>query len=156
MKLTKKNQTNPNTSFLSSGRGVLGFFAFYILAVLGFRFAVFLCGLGTVWGWTFTYLVHTLVTFFTFHWVKGTPFEGYDQDKYGSKTFWEQLHAEDEGWDLSKKFLTAAPIFFYLVCLHYSYYDFFVTLLNTTALAFNIIPKLSSFHKKRLFGINAD
>ena len=47
-----------------------------------------------------------------FHWSKGAPFTGSDQDKYAKLTMWEQL---DQGIQFSptRKLLTVVPIVLY-------------------------------------------
>eukprot|EP00162_Nutomonas_longa_P006100 comp16702_c0_seq1/m.27063 comp16702_c0_seq1/g.27063 ORF comp16702_c0_seq1/g.27063 comp16702_c0_seq1/m.27063 type:complete len:157 (+) comp16702_c0_seq1:138-608(+) len=150
------SRSNPNTAFLSTTNGVFSFFFFYVLIVLGFRIAMMLIGLENTVAWTTTFLAQTFVTFFLFHWIKGVPFEGYDQGKYSQSTFWEQIHAEDEGWGLAKKLCMILPLFLYMVCIHYSVSQLSLATLNTAAIALNIVPKLPILHKKRLFGLNAD
>lgn len=55
------------------------------------------------------------VTFFAFHWVKGSPFEE-GKRKYERYTFWEQL---DNGvqWTPTRKFLLLVPIGLYVFSL---------------------------------------
>lgn len=41
--------------------------------------------------WTYVHLAHGLITYYMFHWSKGTPFVEEDQGKYDLLTFWEQV-----------------------------------------------------------------
>lgn len=52
-----------------------------------------------------------------FHWSKGAPFTGSDQDKYAKLTMWEQL---DQGIQFSptRKLLTVVPIVLYATTRH--------------------------------------
>lgn len=62
--------------------------------------------------WDCVLLVHFVVTFYLFHWHKGSPIAA-DQGAYDKLTFWEQM---DEGVQLTrnKKFFTALPVALFL------------------------------------------
>eukprot|EP00042_Codosiga_hollandica_P054388 m.735245 g.735245 ORF g.735245 m.735245 type:complete len:154 (+) comp58890_c0_seq2:1927-2388(+) len=41
--------------------------------------------------WTLTNVLHAVVTFVVFHWVKGSPTETFDDGATASQTHWEQV-----------------------------------------------------------------
>ena len=43
--------------------------------------------------WSFTHLIHGVITYYLLHWTKGTPFAEDDQGKYARLTFWEQVRS---------------------------------------------------------------
>lgn len=49
------------------------------------------------------------MTFYLFHWKKGSPFPAEDQGHYDNLTWWEQM---DSGRQLTRnrKFLTLVPV----------------------------------------------
>ena len=97
------------------------------------------------------------MTFYTFHWTKGTPFNSFDQGGYEKLTWWEQMTQSEmqaSSDSPATKFLTIAPILIYCWTLHHTYYSVGLSFLNLVALGFCFFPKLPSMYKKRLFGIN--
>jgi|EP00161_Ancyromonas_sigmoides_P010636 hypothetical protein len=150
------SKTNPNTSFLQSPRLAAGFLLLYLSLTLLVWWVLFMAGFGPSAAWSLTLLVHTLATFYAFHWAKGVPFPLHDAARYRGLTFWEQMHAEDAGWAAVKKALSVAPIALFAVALHYSYYDFPRTMGNLVSLGFCLVPKMEALHKKRILGINAE
>lgn len=127
----------------------------YLSLVIGFRiFLTFVPGISPSTAWTITNLVHALGTWMAFHWSKGAPFTGSDQDKYAKLTMWEQL---DQGIQFSptRKLLTVVPIVLFLLTTHYTQYNFLMLVLNIVALIVLLVSKLPRMHKVRLFGLNS-
>ncbi|KAM0935115.1 putative ORMDL family protein [Dioscorea sansibarensis] len=104
--------------------------------------------------WTLVNLFHFVVTYYFFHWKKGTPFAE-DQGMYNNLTWWEQI---DNGKQLTRnrKFLTVVPVVLYLIASHTTDYQNPWLFLNTFAVIVLVIAKLPNMHKVRIFGINAD
>eukprot|EP00897_Mesotaenium_endlicherianum_P002876 jgi/Mesen1/2616/ME000166S01740 len=145
---------NKNTSwFLYPGAWSMYFFIvmFSWLLIL----SVLNCSVGTAW--TLVNIIHFAVTFYLFHWKKGSPFCE-DQGMYDKLTWWEQL---DDGRQFSnnRKFLTVVPVIMYLVASYtmrdHTYYSS-ALLLNTVIVFTLIIAKAPFLHKVRIFGINSD
>lgn len=86
------------------------------------------------------------------HWLTGTPFE-MNQGEYDGLTLWEQI---DNGAQFTptKKFLSALPIGLFLVSTHYTHYDLPTFTINLVFVLVNLVAKLPSMHKVRIFGIN--
>lgn len=109
--------------------------------------------LNTAQAWTSTNVIHSIVMYYFLHVCKGSPFAQYDQGKYRRHTFWEQI---DEGRQdtATRRFFTVVPIVLYVLAQFYSKFDAVHVPLNILAFAVAVIPKLSWFHKFRLFNIN--
>ncbi|URE48186.1 ORM1-like protein [Musa troglodytarum] len=92
------------------------------------------------------------VTYYFFHWKKGTPFAE-DQGIYNNLTWWEQM---DDGRQLTRnrKFLIVVPVVLYLIASHTTDYRHPMLFLNTLAVAVLVIAKFPNMHKVRIFGIN--
>ncbi|CAN0457266.1 unnamed protein product [Discosporangium mesarthrocarpum] len=56
---------------------------------------------------TLVNVLHGLITFFFFHWTKGSPDE-FSQGEWNGLTFWEQLDA-GLPWTQTKKFVMLVP-----------------------------------------------
>ncbi|URE49494.1 ORM1-like protein [Musa troglodytarum] len=91
------------------------------------------------------------VTYYFFHWKKGTFAE--DQGIYNNLTWWEQM---DDGRQLTRnrKFLIVVPVVLYLIASHTTDYRHPMLFLNTLAVAVLVIAKFPNMHKVRIFGIN--
>merc|ERR1739848_43288 len=65
--------------------------------------------------WLYVACVHFVITFYLFHWHKGSPIVQ-DHGDYDDLTFWEQM---DGGMEhtATKKFFTAMPVIVYLCVL---------------------------------------
>lgn len=114
-------------------------------------------------------IIFVQLTFFIFHWIKGTPFsdEGtyVSESKYSKLTLWEQIDSGVQ-YTPTRKFLTLAPVIMYvkieaypdfsrfLLTSHYTNHHFTALLINTIAFVVIIIAKQPFMIKKRLFGIN--
>ncbi|CAN6981915.1 hypothetical protein BRARA_I05599 [Brassica rapa] len=132
-----------------------GVWTTYILIIFfGWLAVLSVSGCSPGMAWTVVNLSHFLVTYHSFHWMKGTPF-GEDQGIYNALTWWEQM---DNGQQLTsnRKFLTVVPIVLYLIASHTTDYRHPWLLLNTLALMVLVVAKFPNMHKVRIFGINAD
>ncbi|CAL9165080.1 hypothetical protein C4D60_Mb09t00850 [Musa balbisiana] len=112
--------------------------------------SVFGCTPGMAW--TLVNLFHFAVTYYFFHWKKGTPFAE-DQGIYNNLTWWEQM---ENGKQLTRnrKFLTVVPVVLYLIASHTTDYQHPMLFLNTIAVAILEVAKFPNMHKVRIFGIN--
>lgn len=132
--------------------------AFYIGVIGLVRFLVGLFpGLDFFHAWTFVNILHAIITFFIFHWVKGNPFPTYwalctpSNDK---RTWWEQL---DNRWQNtpSRKFCTAVVVILYLLAARSTPPHFFMShLFNFIAFVIVFIAKLPAMDSVRILGIN--
>ncbi|KAL9656832.1 hypothetical protein ABK040_004367 [Willaertia magna] len=104
--------------------------------------------------WTLVNFIHTLITFVLLHWKKGSPYDVSITYQDRSKlTLWEQLD-EEKQFTPTRKFMFVVPCVLLLVTSFYV--DAFWLIVNVITAGFVILPKLPSFHKRRLFGINKD
>ncbi|KAH9396956.1 ORM1-like protein 3 [Tyrophagus putrescentiae] len=98
---------NPNASWLN-GRGV---WLTYILLIAILHFILLsMPFLSVPVVWTATFQIHNILMFIFMHYIKGTPWEGTDdQGRFRLLTLWEQM---DDGVQLtpSRKFFTVCPI----------------------------------------------
>ena len=102
--------------------------------------------------WTVVHISHGLVTYYLFHWIKGSPIDG-DQGKYDSLTFWEQIDSEVQGTG-TRKFFMMVPVVLFFLASHGSAYDRQPLGVNLGVLVVLLVAKLSSMHRVRIFGIN--
>mmetsp|Transcript_25928 Transcript_25928/g.65382 ORF Transcript_25928/g.65382 Transcript_25928/m.65382 type:complete len:159 (+) Transcript_25928:307-783(+) len=139
---------NKNTNWLS-GEGAWAFYIF--LVVCAYLTVCTFVGAGLAW--TYTHLAHAAVTFYFFHYSKGSPFSE-DQGKYDTLTFWEQL---DDGvlHTNNRKFLTAVPVLLFILASHSTDYAHQPLALNLIAVVVLVIAKLPMMHKVRIFGWNS-
>lgn len=132
--------------------------AFYVSVILMVRFLVGLFpGAQDFEAWTFVNVLHALITFYIFHWVKGNPFPTYwalctpSNDR---RTWWEQL---DNRWQNtpSRKFCTAVVVALYVVAARTTPPNFPVFhCLNFLASIVLFIAKLPAMDSVRILGIN--
>ena len=101
---------------------------------------------------TVVHICHGLVTYYLFHWIKGSPIDG-DQGKYDSLTFWEQIDSEVQGTS-TRKFFMLVPVVLFFLASHGSAYDRQPLGINLGVLIVLLVAKLSSMHRVRIFGIN--
>lgn len=107
--------------------------------------------------WTAVNVLHAIVTFFVFHWIKGNPFPTYwtcTPSSAEQRTFWEQI---DRRWQNtpSRKFCTAVVVCLYLIAVSSTPPNFvFFHILNATAFAVVFIAKLPAMDDVRILGIN--
>lgn len=107
----------------------------------------------TATAWTLTNVVHDVFNYVLLHHLKGAPFETYDQGRSRRLTHWEQIDAGEMNTG-TRKFLTLAPIVLFILASYYSDYNATHFAINFLVLALCLLPKLPSFYKVRLFGIN--
>lgn len=102
--------------------------------------------------WTYVHILHGLITYYLFHWTKGSPITD-DQGKYDSLTFWEQI---DDGVQhtATRKFLTVVPVILFFLATHGTDYARQPLGVNLVVVLVLLIAKLSSMHKVRILGIN--
>eukprot|EP00245_Coleochaete_scutata_P006784 TRINITY_DN21569_c0_g1_i1.p1 TRINITY_DN21569_c0_g1~~TRINITY_DN21569_c0_g1_i1.p1 ORF type:complete len:182 (+),score=26.56 TRINITY_DN21569_c0_g1_i1:147-692(+) len=141
---------NKNTSWFDYP----GVWTMYILICIS-SWLMFMMLFNVTWdrAWTMVHLIHFVVTYYFFHWKKGSPFSE-DQGVYDKLTWWEQV---DSGKQLTRnrKFLTVLPVVLYLLATHEDF-DHPIFIVNTITVAILLIAKLPSMHKVRILGINAD
>ncbi|KAJ9517963.1 ORMDL family [Haematococcus lacustris] len=103
--------------------------------------------------WTYTHLIHGVVTYYLFHWTKGTPFVEEDQGKYDALTFWEQV---DSGIyaTRNRKLLTLVPVLLFVLATHGTDFRKQPLGLNLIVVIVLLVAKLPALHKVRIFGIN--
>lgn len=141
---------NPNANYMN-GRG---FWLFYVLVITGVHLILLSVPfLSVPWVWTITSVGHNVIQFWFLHWMKSHPWITFDQGSCRRLTHWEQI---DHGvqYTPTRKFLTIVPISLFILASGYSHYEKLHFVFNFVSLAFVLVPKLPSFHKKRLFGIN--
>mmetsp|Transcript_32319 Transcript_32319/g.91633 ORF Transcript_32319/g.91633 Transcript_32319/m.91633 type:complete len:162 (-) Transcript_32319:223-708(-) len=139
---------NKNTTWLSDS----GAWTFYLsLIFLSYCTACTLFDTGLAW--TYTHLAHSAITFYFFHWNKGSPMQE-DQGKYDNLTFWEQL---DDGlqYSTTRKFLTAVPVVLFLLASHSTEYARQPLALNLIAVLVMVIAKLPVMDRVRILGMNS-
>jgi hypothetical protein len=69
------------------------------------------------------------------------------------ETHWEQLD-DGEQWSRQRKILFSIPIILFLLTSLYTKNNEYHFITNFISLIFVIVPKLPSFHHRRLFNIN--
>jgi len=150
---------NRNVDFIDQK----GFFFFYALLILFFRllFGVFyhvLIPKFVPFTWTSINILHSIVSFFIVHWVRGTPYSTtYEQGKYDNDTFWEQIDGGVQ-WTKTRKIFILIPVVVFLLAAYEIEWETHkgALLINAIALGMGIVPKLPLLHHVRLFGINKD
>lgn len=141
---------NPNTDWFNN----TGMWITYILIIAVLHIVLLAVPFLTIpTAWTLTVTIHNVVMFVLLHVKKGTPWYVHDQGKARSLTCWEQLDNETQ-FTSSRKFLTIVPVVMFFLASYYTRYDAMHFLVNFVTLIVVVIPKLESFHKVRLFGIN--
>lgn len=103
--------------------------------------------------WTYTHLAHGVITYYLFHWTKGTPFVEEDQGKYDQLTFWEQVDGGVYG-TRNRKLLTLVPVVLFCLATHGTDFRRQPLGLNLAVVLVLVIAKFPSLHKVRFFGIN--
>lgn len=118
----------------------------------------FLLGLLQVYhAWTIVNVLHAVITFFIFHWIKGNPFPTYwalSTPSNEKRTWWEQL---DSRWQHtpSRKFCTTVVLLLYVLAIRDTPTDFVsIHIANFIAFAVVFIAKLPAMDSVRILGIN--
>lgn len=107
--------------------------------------------------WTFVNVLHALITFYIFHWVKGNPFPTYwalCTPSNDARTWWEQL---DHRWQNtpSRKFCVTIVCILYFFAVRTTppaYVGYH--LLNFFAFVVVFVAKLPAMDSVRILGIN--
>jgi len=128
-----------------------------IVRLLAGTFMLFIMKWGDTNAWTVTHLVHSFVTFYMFHWNKGTPFGAMamDEQQYDKETFWEQLDSGRQNTP-TRKLFTLLPCALFMLASVSTGCDSFILSLNALALIVEIVPKSEFMHHRRIGGINRD
>ena len=80
---------------------------------------------------TYLNIMHSVVTFYLFHWKKGSPVQA-DQGDYDSLTWWEQMDGEVQNTS-NRKFFTSVPAALFLLAAHVNQYRSNVVYVNFAA-----------------------
>lgn len=102
--------------------------------------------------WTYVHIGHGLITYYLFHWLKGSPIQD-DQGKYDGLTFWEQIDSGVQGTG-TRKFFMAVPMVLFLLASHSSEFERQPLGVNLVVVVVLLVAKMSSMHKVRIMGIN--
>lgn len=130
----------------------------YIFFILFIQFTVMVLPLGFISfdsSFTYTNVIHGLITILFLHWIKGSP-NFYEQGELNAMTLWEQLSSapDTQSYQTTKTALFVAPtLLCYLAC-HFANYDKILSIVNLTAWAVCIVAKLEGMNGVRLWGIN--
>eukprot|EP00040_Diaphanoeca_grandis_P039691 m.259819 g.259819 ORF g.259819 m.259819 type:complete len:153 (+) comp38727_c0_seq1:193-651(+) len=150
MARSRFDSTNPNVSWFGNRGFLMWYFGVIVvchLTILAFPFIT------TPWAWTTTIFLHSTITFYFFHWEKGTPVPTVDNTEAEFKTLWEQIDEEDEV-NFSKLFLFLLPIAGFIIAVEYTEHDHIHFWINLACTMLSILPKLPMLQRVRLFGIN--
>ncbi|CAM9880146.1 unnamed protein product [Ectocarpus sp. 8 AP-2014] len=102
---------------------------------------------------TMVNVVHGLITFYFFHWTKGSPDE-FTQGEWNGLTFWEQLDA-GVPWTKTKKFMMIVPTVLCLIPLVVSDYQPRYLAVNLPVCCILLLAKSPLMHRVRILDINA-
>eukprot|EP00042_Codosiga_hollandica_P054386 m.735229 g.735229 ORF g.735229 m.735229 type:complete len:156 (+) comp58890_c0_seq1:1927-2394(+) len=104
--------------------------------------------------WTLTNVLHAVVTFVVFHWVKGSPTETFDDGATASQTHWEQICDPEGAYSTTRRFLIAFPIVLFIVTTMYTHHEEHSFIINLLFMSLAVVPKMPLFEGVRLFNIN--
>ena len=149
-KVVSQVEINPNTNWMSQQPGVWAFYVL-ILLLIYLMFAM----VDPKDAWTLTSTVHFLITFYLFHWHKGTPLEFGAAGEYDHLTYWEQMDSE-QVLTPNKKFFTVVPVVLFMLASHSTNYEKPLLYVNLSMTLTLVAAKLPSMHKVRILGINKD
>jgi ORMDL family len=131
---------------------------FYASILVGARLFFGLTpGLDRNKAWTAVNVLHAIITFFIFHWVKGNPFPthwAYTPASAEHRTFWEQI---DRRWQNtpSRKFCTVVVVMLYIFAVHdLPASEVFYHVVNFVSFIVVFIAKFPSMDDVRILGIN--
>jgi len=122
-----------------------------LLVLVRFVLAAFHPAISKEVAWNLWHAAHCVLSFILLHWIRGSLYEG-GSGKYTNQTFWEQIDDERQNTP-NRKFFIILPLIGYLITLNYST-QFNSRLIATLVLLLDEVPKLSSMHKVRLFGLD--
>ncbi|EGD76125.1 hypothetical protein PTSG_00832 [Salpingoeca rosetta] len=145
----KYNAMNPNETWVNHP----GFIAMYLVLFTACHLVLLSLPITTELVWTLTNVCHSLITFVSFHWLKGAPFETMDEGESLSLTQWEQIGSSPD-MTQTKRFLIGFPVLVFLLATAYTHHDNLHFFVNLSFLALIMIPKLPEMHGVRLFNIN--
>lgn len=107
--------------------------------------------------WTIVNILHAIITFVIFHWIKGNPFPTYwalSPPSNDNRTWWEQLDARWQHTP-SRKFCTAVVILLYVCAVRSTPPSLpMYHVANFAAFAVVFIAKLPAMDSVRILGIN--
>ncbi len=138
---------NKNVNWLGS-RGI---WAWYISLVVLLWLVITALTDDAGLSWSYTHLVHGVITYYLLHWTKGSPCVE-DQGRYNKLTFWEQMDNETYGTN-TRKFFTVMPLILFSLATHGTDFRKQPLGLNLAVVAVLLIAKLPSMHKVRILGI---
>jgi hypothetical protein len=103
--------------------------------------------------WAALNVIHGVVTFIIFHWVKGNP-DFSTQGEYAADTLYEQIDGMTP-WTQNKKFLMLVPTVLTYIACHVADYKSIYVITNCGIFFILIIAKIPQMHHVRIFGINS-
>mmetsp|Transcript_12392 Transcript_12392/g.17689 ORF Transcript_12392/g.17689 Transcript_12392/m.17689 type:complete len:220 (+) Transcript_12392:156-815(+) len=154
---------NRNTEFLKGSPSSL-LAAYVVLVVMIALLFVFLLPFEK--SWTFTNILHGLITMVYLHWIKGSP-DFYGQGELNAMTWWEQISSappSDEdgsrrggggGIANAQTVLFIVPTILCHLACHFCAYDKTLSAVNVFVWAICVIAKLELMNGVRLLGINS-
>ena len=126
----------------------------YVLILLVVYGAIHGSGYSTAESLSAANCAHAFITFFFFHWAKGSP-DTHAQGAWNGLTVWEQLDDASVFESPTKKIFLAVPMFMLLAQLNAAGFAKHDIAVNLPVYAlFCVLPKLPLLHGVRLFGIN--
>ena len=141
--------TNKNVTYIDKPVS----WVFYVSLFLFLRIVLAGLGFNAAASWTIVNWAHGIISFFLFHWIKGSPFAE-DHEECSSLTFWEQIDDQIQ-YTRARKFLLIFPIILFLIATDSSDWDLAFFWINLAICAVSVISKLPFMHEVRLFGINS-
>lgn len=131
-------------------------YLFFIALIEIMVLALPLVSISIATSWTYTNVLHGIITLLCFHWIKGSP-NWYEQGELNAMTLWEQLNSSpDPSCTLrySKQMLFVVPtVLCYLAC-HFGRYEKVLSLVNVFFWIVCLVAKLDWMNGVRLWGIN--
>uniref|UniRef100_A0A0A9W339 ORM1-like protein n=1 Tax=Lygus hesperus TaxID=30085 RepID=A0A0A9W339_LYGHE len=136
------------------------FWIFYTLTVMTVRYAILLLLYMVSSSWshysfTVTVAIHTAVTIYAMHWVKGNPFSTISDQGVEKLTFWEQIDDGKQNTQ-NRKLLTLIPVVLGFAACVEARWGMRVTILNSVLTFLSILGKFPFMHRTRILGINSD
>lgn len=139
---------NKNVEFIDKPESWI----FYTLLIIVVRVIIGGFGVSSTSAWTVVNLIHTITSFYLFHWKLGSPFVD-DHGEYSTLTFWEQIDDQIQ-YTRARKFLSVLPFVVFLFACDSAGWELIYVWLNLFLACVCIVPKLPFMHGVRIFGIN--
>lgn len=98
-------------------------------------------------------IIHSTVTLYVMHWVRGGIGEQFASGKYERLTFWELLDG-GAAYTRTKKVFTLIPVFLFLLSCYECEWRKRYYFANLVALCVSVLPKLKFMLGKRLLKLN--